>query len=78
MKPDHILSDPDGPEYSSWTWVRTIKPRKRRTLTEEGKAHAKAAREYPGDACMDCKRKKTKARDPLVAGLVFQHAYDRT
>lgn len=57
---------------------RTIKPRKPRTLTEEGKAHAKAVRECPGGACVDCKRKKTKARDPPVANLVFQRAYNRT
>lgn len=45
---------------------RTVKSRKPRTLTVEGKAHAKAVREYPGGACEDCKRKKTKARDPMV------------
>ena len=45
---------------------RTFKPRKPRTLTNEGKAHAKAVRECPGGACADCKRKKTKARDPPV------------
>ena len=50
---------------------RTIKPRKARTLTDEGKAHAKAVRECPGGACADCKRKKSKARDPPVTNLVF-------
>ena len=57
---------------------RTIKPRKPRTLTKEGKAHAKAVRECPGGACVDCKRKKTKARHPPVEKLVFQRAYNRT
>lgn len=52
---------------------RTIKPRKPRTLTEEGKAHAKAIREYPGGACQDCKQKKTKARDPQVIILGSTH-----
>lgn len=55
---------------------RTIKPRKPRTLTDEGKAHAKAVRECPGGACADCRQKKIKARDPLVTNLVFQHAYN--
>ena len=41
---------------------RPAKPRKPRALTVEGKAHAKAVREFPGGACDDCKRKKTKAR----------------
>lgn len=50
---------------------RTIKPRKPRTLTKEGKAHAKAVRESPGGACALCKLKKTKARDPTVTNLVF-------
>ena len=31
----------------------------------------KAVRECPRGACADCKRKKTKARDPLVTNLVF-------
>lgn len=44
---------------------RTIKPRKPRTLTNEGKAHAKAVRESPGGACADCKRKKTKCTHKL-------------
>lgn len=57
---------------------RTNKPRKPRTLTNEGKAHAKAVRECPGGACADCKRKKTKARDPPVTYLDVQHAYNRT
>ncbi len=57
---------------------RIVKPRKPRTLTNEGKLHAKAVRESPGGACADCKRKKTKARDPLVTNLVFPHAYNRT
>ena len=57
---------------------RIVKPRKPRTLTSDGKAHAKAVRECPGGACADCKRKKTKARDPTVTNLVFQHAYNRT
>ncbi|KAL9125553.1 MAG: hypothetical protein Q9175_008061, partial [Cornicularia normoerica] len=48
---------------------RTIKPRKPRTLTDEGKAHAKAVRECPGGACADCRQKKIKARDPLVTNL---------
>ena len=47
------------------------KPRKQRTLTDKGKAHAKAVRDCPGGACADCRRKKTKARDPLVTNLVF-------
>ena len=49
---------------------RPVKPRKPRTLTPEGKAHAKAVRNYPGGACGYCKRKKTKARDPSVRNLV--------
>ena len=49
---------------------RTPKPRKPRTLTDEGKAHAKAVREYPGGACSHCKQKKTKARDPSMTDLV--------
>ena len=48
---------------------RTVKPRKPRTLTEKGKAHAKAVRECPGGACEDCKRRKTKARDPEMKNL---------
>ena len=50
--------------------ARISKPRKPRTLTDEGKAHAKAIRDYPGGACEDCKRKKTKARDPEMTNLV--------
>ena len=57
---------------------RIIKPRKPRTLTEEGKAHAKAVRDCPGGACADCRKNKTKARDPPLANLGFQHAYNRT
>ena len=53
---------------------RAVKPRKPRTLTVEGKAHAKAVREFPGGACEDCKRKKTKARDQLVAYLVSTYS----
>lgn len=49
---------------------REIKPRKPRTLTVEGKAHAKAVRDFPGGACEYCKRKKTKARDPSITNLV--------
>ena len=49
---------------------RAVKPRKPRTLTDEGKAHAKAVRDYPGGACEYCKRKKTKARDPSIRNLV--------
>ncbi len=45
---------------------KMTKPRKPRTLTDEGKAHAKAIRECPGGACEDCKRKKTKVRDPSM------------
>lgn len=48
---------------------RTIKPRKPRTLTEEGKAHAKAVRECPGGACVDCKRKKTKCTHKLLEDI---------
>lgn len=50
--------------------TRTAKPRKPRTLTDEGKAHAKAVRKYPGGACNYCKQKKIKARDPPMANLV--------
>ncbi len=50
---------------------RIVKPRKPRTLTDEGKAHAKMVREYPGGACADCKRRKNKARDPSVANMAF-------
>ena len=49
---------------------REVKPRKPRTLTVEGKAHAKAVRGFPGGACEYCKRKKTKARDPSKRNLV--------
>ena len=49
---------------------RAVKPRKPRTLTVEGKAHAKAVRDFPGGACEYCKRKKTKARDPSIRNLV--------
>ena len=49
---------------------REVKPRKQRTLTVEGKAHAKAVRGFPGGACEYCKRKKTKARDPSIRNLV--------
>ena len=55
---------------------RVLKPRKPRTLTIEGKAHAKAVRDCPGGACTDCRRKKTKARDPLVTNLVFNTLID--
>ena len=54
---------------------RVVKPRKPRTLTNEGKAHAKAVRDCPGGACTDCKRKKTKARDPPVTNLVSTRLY---
>lgn len=50
---------------------RIFKPRKPRTLTEEGKAHAKAIRECPGGACADCRIKKTKAREPPVTNSIF-------
>ena len=49
---------------------RLVKERKTRTLTDKGKAHAKAVRDFPGGACDICKQKKTKARDPLVTNLV--------
>ena len=52
---------------------RAFKPRKPRTLTDEGKAHAKAVRDYPGGACEYCKRKKTKARDLLLVNLGSTH-----
>ena len=54
--------------------AKTVKPRKPRTLTVAGKAHAKAVREYPGGACEDCKRKKTKARDLPVTYSVSTHS----
>ena len=57
---------------------RIKRPRKPRTLTNEGKAHAKAVRECPGGACADCRRRKTKARYPLVTHLVGRQAYTRT
>ena len=57
---------------------RIKRPRKQRTLTNEGKAHAKAVRECPGGACADCRRRKTKARYPLVTYLVGRQAYTRT
>ena len=57
---------------------RIKRPRKQRTLTNEGKAHAKAVRECPGGACADCRRRKTKARYPLVTHLVGRQAYTRT
>ena len=47
---------------------RAIKPRKPRTLTVEGKAHAKAVREL--GACGYCRQKKTKARRPSIRNLV--------
>ena len=43
-----------------------IRARKPRSLTDEGKAHAKAIRESPGGACENCKRKRTKARNRLI------------
>ena len=55
---------------------RVLKPRKPRTLTNEGKAHAKAVRDCPGGACADCRRKKTKARDPPVTNLVYNTLID--
>lgn len=55
---------------------RVLRPRKPRTLTIEGKAHAKAVRDCPGGACADCRRKKTKARDALVTNLVFNTLID--
>ena len=57
---------------------RINRPRKPRTLTNEGKAHAKAVRECPGGACADCRRRKTKARYPPVTNLVGRQAYNRT
>ena len=57
---------------------RINRPRKQRTLTNEGKAHAKAVRECPGGACADCRRRKTKARYPPVTNLVCRQAYNRT
>ena len=57
---------------------RIKRPRKPRTLTNEGKAHAKAVRESPGGACADCRRRKSKARYPLVTHLVGRQAYTRT
>ena len=59
-----------GPVRKRTRKPRTNKPRKPRTLTDEGKAHAKAVRESPGGACADCKIKKTKARSPTVTNLV--------
>lgn len=44
---------------------RIKRPRKQRTLTNEGKAHAKAVRECPGGACADCRRRKTKCTHKL-------------
>ena len=61
----------NGPTKKRKRKPRTAGPRKPRTLTNEGKAHAKAVRECPGGACADCKRKKTKARDSPVTNLVF-------
>ena len=49
---------------------RTVKARKPRTLTVEGKAHARAVREFPGGACEYCRRKKTKAGHPSIRNLV--------
>ena len=64
----------DGHKKKRKKKPRTVKPRKPRTLTVAGKAHAKAVREYPGGACEDCKRKKTKARDPPVTYSVSTHS----
>ena len=47
---------------------RPLKPRKLRTLSVEGKAHAKAVREL--GACGYCRKKKTKARHPWIRNLV--------
>ena len=60
-----------GPTKKRRRRPRPLKPRKNRTLTEEGKAHAKAIRKCPGGACVDCKRRKTKARDPAMTNLVW-------
>lgn len=65
---DYIASK--GPNKKRRKRTKTAKPRKQRTLTEKGKAHAKAVRKYPGGACDYCKRKKIKARDPPMANLV--------
>ena len=65
---DYIASK--GPNKERRKRTKTAKPRKQRTLTDEGKAHAKAVRKYPGGACNYCKRKKIKARDPPMADLV--------
>ena len=59
-----------GPTKKRKRKPRIAKPRKPRTLTEEGKAHAKAVRKCPEGACKDCKRRKTKARDPTMTNLV--------
>ena len=44
------------------------KPRKKRTLNDEEKAHAKAVRNS-GGPCQSCKRKKTKVREPRLRNL---------
>ncbi|KAF6218307.1 hypothetical protein HO133_005653 [Letharia lupina] len=57
---------------------RTIKPRKPRTLTDAGKAHAKAVRDYPGGACANCKKKKTKCTHRLREDIPMEWHDKRT
>lgn len=66
----------NGPRRKYKRKPRIPKPRKPRTLTIKGKAHAKAVRDCPGGACADCRRKKTKARDPPLTNLVFSTLID--
>lgn len=72
--PFNVVADDDianrAPYKKRRKRTKTAKPRKPRTLTDEGKAHAKAVRKCPGGACNYCKRKKIKARDPPMANLV--------
>ncbi len=47
-----------------------IRVRKPRSLTDEGKAHAKAIQDCPRAACENCKLNKTKARNPLITNSI--------
>ena len=63
-----VITYPDGVSKNKRKRRRkpgVPKPRKTRTMTQEGKVHAKAIRDL-GGVCDECKRKKTKVRDPLI------------
>ena len=52
----------NGPRVSRRAKIQRkgITGRKKRTLSPEGRDHAKKVRQFPGGACHICKRKKTK------------------